>query len=467
MPRGKWFVLLAASYFFYMSWDPRFISLILISTVVDYIATFKIESSTVEKHRKRWLWFSLFTNLGLLFTFKYLGFFNQSVDQLAEIIGWNYQVNILKLILPMGISFYTFQTLSYTIDVYHRKVKRERHFGIFALYVSYFPQLVAGPIERPGNLLPQLKKRISFSTDKVRCGCALILWGLFKKAVIADRAAVIVNPIFDDPTEYSGLVLLLAVIMFAFQIYGDFSGYSDIAIGSAMILGHDLSKNFDRPYHSKSISEFWNRWHISLSTWFRDYVYIPLGGSRVIKFRWYMNLLVTFLVSGIWHGAAYTFLVWGLLHGLYVVFSYSTHKYREQFTGILGINRERLIYQLFQICITFSLVCVGWVFFRSNSLSEAFYILRYLPHEIIRHILSVNSLSDLASFTVVSRDFLLLTIVFILIMELIQVVQYFIDPFQKILEANFFIRWPVYLISIFTVLLAGVYSNNEFIYFQF
>jgi len=312
-----------------MAWMPEYAIILVISTIIDFFCGYKMNSITEQAQKKSYLYLSLISNLGILFTFKYFNFFKTiSTDILAQ-FHIEQALPTFPLLLPMGISFYTFQTMSYSIDVYHEKVKAEKHLGIFALFVTFFPQLVAGPIERSGNLLPQFYKHTKFEYERITSGLKLMAWGFFKKIVIADRLAQFVNYVYNDPYEYQGIYLVTATIFFAFQIYCDFSAYSDIAIGSARVLGFDLMKNFNRPYFSKSIDEFWKNWHISLSTWFKDYIYIPLGGNRVVKWRWYYNLFITFLISGFWHGANWTFVVWGALHGFYLVFSHATKNIRN------------------------------------------------------------------------------------------------------------------------------------------
>ena len=302
-----------------MSWKAEYIILIIISTLVDYIAGKKIYTSNSRKEKKFFLWLSILVNIGILFGFKYFNFFNESTGIIFGELNLFYNIPQLEVLLPVGISFYTFQTLSYTIDIYRGKTIPESHLGIFALYVSFFPQLVAGPIERSNNLLPQFKRYYYFEYNRVVSGLRLMLFGLFKKVVIADRLAEHVNQVYNSPDQYFGISIIMATILFAFQIYCDFSGYSDIAIGAARVMGIRLMINFNLPYSSRSISEFWKRWHISLSSWFKDYFYIALGGNRVVKWKWYYNLLLTFLVSGLWHGANWTFLLWGLLHGIYMI----------------------------------------------------------------------------------------------------------------------------------------------------
>lgn len=327
--RFRWALLLLASYYFYAAWRPEYLLLIIASTLVDYLCALRMGRLESRRRRKKYLVLSLGSNLGLLFGFKYLTFFNESTRAVFDQLNIFYGVPTFEILLPVGISFYTFQTLSYTIDVYRGARPPERHLGIFALYVSFFPQLVAGPIERSTRLLPQFFQHHGFDAGRVQSGLRLILWGFFKKIVIADRLAVYVNAVYANPSAYDGPSLLLATYFFAFQIYCDFSAYSDIAIGSARVMGFELMQNFRRPYFARSIQEFWQRWHISLSTWFRDYVYLPLGGNRVPTWRWYTNLLLVFLVSGLWHGANWTFVVWGALHGTYLVFAIATRDRRD------------------------------------------------------------------------------------------------------------------------------------------
>jgi D-alanyl-lipoteichoic acid acyltransferase DltB (MBOAT superfamily) len=305
-----------------MCWRVEYIFLIILSTLIDYRAGIGIEEASGEAERKRYLYLSLLVNLGLLFSFKYFNFFGGALNDLFSSVNIKYSLPELKVLLPIGISFYTFQTLSYTIDVYRGKKKAERHLGIFAVYVAFFPQLVAGPIERSIHLMPQFKEEHKLIYSNVSAGIKLMLWGYFKKLVIADRAALLVNTVYNNPEDYTGFPLWAATYLFAFQIFCDFSAYSDIARGSARVMGFDLMKNFRRPYFAHNIGEFWHNWHISLSTWFRDYVYIPLGGNRVSKLRYYFNIMAVFLTSGLWHGANWTFIFWGGLHGIYHVITH-------------------------------------------------------------------------------------------------------------------------------------------------
>lgn len=296
--KRRWIVLLASSYFFYGYWKPSYLILIASSTISDYFISNAIHKLKNLRTKKNLLFLSISLNLSLLFLFKYFDFLADSFNELSNVVGSDYKLKLLNLILPVGISFYTFQTMSYTIDVYNGKLKPEKHFGIFSLFVAFFPQLVAGPIERASNLLPQFHKKIDVNYNRFASGAQLILWGLVKKIIIADRVGIIANEIFNSYEDYHGFTLIIGVIFFAFQIYCDFSGYSDIAIGTARVFGYDLIKNFNSPYFSISLTDFWRRWHISLSTWFKDYVYIPLGGNRTIKWKWYFNLWITFLISG-------------------------------------------------------------------------------------------------------------------------------------------------------------------------
>jgi alginate O-acetyltransferase complex protein AlgI len=366
--RYRWILLLIVSYFFYGYGNIQYVPLIAFSTVVDYIAARMIHHSEDDLPRRLWLSASIFVNLGVLFIFKYFNFFNQSA---AAVLG--YEAFTLNMILPIGISFYTFQSMSYTIDVYRRKMAYEPNFGIMATFVAFFPQLVAGPIERATNLLPQFHKKMKFDENRAVEGLQLVLWGFFKKVVIADRLAIYVNTVYNDVENYTGLTLILATFFFAFQIYCDFSGYSDIAIGTAKIMGFKLMDNFRQPYFAQSIREFWSRWHISLTTWFRDYVYFPLGGSRVPFLRNLSNLMIIFLVSALWHGAGWTFIIWGLLHGIVTIIEAILTRFKVN--SLLGKNPFAVMTRLL---ITFAFVTFAWIFFRANSLTDAQYIVANL-----------------------------------------------------------------------------------------
>ena len=379
--RYRWISLLIASYYFYISWNPRLVFLILFTTAVSYFSSILIEKEhekhstgdgkTVNGSREKWLLvLTLAASLGVLFFFKYFNFLSSSVTGIVNIFRKApSDPLILDLILPVGISFYTFQTLSYVIDVYRGNIAAEKHFGYYALYVSFFPQLVAGPIERPENLLPQLHADYRPQWSDTTAGLRMMLIGFFKKIAVADLLAPYVNSVYNDPENANGLGIVIATVMFAFQIYCDFAGYTDIAIGCARVMGIRLMQNFDRPYISGSIKEFWRRWHISLSSWFRDYIYFPLGGSRCARWRHMLNIVIVFLVSGLWHGADWAFVIWGLMHGLYQVIGYFTQKPRDKMWNALKIGADSAFVRYLRRFNTFVLVCFGWVFFRAGSVS--------------------------------------------------------------------------------------------------
>lgn len=463
----RWGLLLVASYYFYMSWNPAYIGLIILSTCVDYFAGLKMGGTEDKGKRKKYLYLSLFINLGLLFTFKYFNFFNNSLSMIVKDFNMTWGIPTFDLLLPVGISFYTFQTLSYTIDVYRGKKKPERHFGIFALYVSFFPQLVAGPIERSTRLLPQFKEKYEFNYNRVTSGLQLMLWGYFKKVVVADRLAIFVNGVYNDVDGVTGIPLILATVFFAFQIYCDFSGYSDIAIGSAKIMGFDLMENFKRPYYSKSISEFWKRWHISLSTWFKDYLYIPLGGNRVPKLRHYFNLFATFLVSGLWHGANWTFVIWGALHGMYQLVGVATNDLREKQKKLIGLNKIPAVDKILKIIITFILVDFAWIFFRANNISDAFYIVNNLFTGLTAQLTSIKNIQNSISGFGFSKVDLLIALFVILVMESIHFIQRYGSIRGMVQDKPVVIRWSLYYLLILMILMFGVFGSNQFIYFQF
>jgi D-alanyl-lipoteichoic acid acyltransferase DltB (MBOAT superfamily) len=405
-----------------------------------------------------------------LFSFKYFNFFTGSVEQTLSVFNIFYHFPTLRVLLPVGISFYTFQTLSYTIEVYRGKVSAERDFSTFALYVAFFPQLVAGPIERADRLLPQLKLERNFDQARALDGLQLAIWGFFKKVVVADRLALLVNHVYADPGSQNSFSLLLATYFFAFQIYCDFSGYSDIAIGTARILGVDLMKNFNRPYHSKSIHEFWSRWHISLSTWFRDYLYIPLGGNRVSRQRWYANIMIVFLVSGLWHGANWTFVVWGMFHGLFLLVGNWTAAIRARVCRIVGLGRAPAVHTFMQMMITFHLVLVSWIFFRAQSISSAWGILT----EILRFdgagdFISAVSTPGKAAFVLgLGRLELAVAVLSILAMEVYHLVERHRESHPRpAREVPVWRKYAVSYLMIIIILIFGEFTSNEFIYFQF
>ena len=460
----RWIVLLLSSYVFYMAWEPAYILLILSSTIVDYFAARLIARETQSRIKLRYLLVSLCMNLGLLFAFKYYNFFSDNLRWLFSFLEIDYSVPDSNLLLPVGISFYTFQTLSYTIEVYRGKQPVEKHFGRFALYVAFFPQLVAGPIERAWRLLPQFKEKKDFDYARITSGLKLMTWGFFKKLVIADRLSYYVNEVYADPGQSNGISILVATVFFAYQIYCDFSGYCDIAIGAARVMGFDLMQNFNRPYYSKSISEFWQRWHISLSTWFKDYVYIPLGGNRVRIGRWYFNLLVVFLVSGLWHGANWTFVIWGGLHGFYMVFSHLSSGIRTNAIEVLGLRSKPDLLKVLRVFTVFSLVCFSWIFFRASSVQDALTMIGNIAGCWNQS----GSLSDImAAFTLNRTVPFLLSVISILLLEIYHWIERKNDFWKVLSEQIYLVRWSVYYGLIFAIIVFGVFDESSFIYFQF
>ncbi len=455
--RFRWILLLIASYYFYMCWNYKYIVLIMISTVVDYISGILLYRSQRKGRRKLLLVASLLTNLGLLFFFKYFNFFGNTLNTLFDQFNIFYDVPYYNFLLPVGISFYTFQTLSYTIDIYKGKQKPEYHFGRFALFVSFFPQLVAGPIERSVNLLPQFRKEVTFNYERIKNGILLMGWGFFKKIVIADRLSEYVNLVYNNPTQYEGIQNIIATFFFSFQIYCDFSGYSDIAIGAAMVLGYQLMTNFRRPYFAKNIREFWQRWHISLSTWFRDYVYISMGGNRVVKWRWFYNLFITFVVSGLWHGAEWTFVIWGAIHGGYLVIAIVTQKLRDNINRALGISKVTWLHTLFQVLITFVLSYIAWIFFRANNVGEAFYILK--NHFVFGGDPVVNLFSNPAD--------LVLSFVFIGVLLVIDFLEERYQFSSTLKSLPRYLKWILLVVFVAVLLIFAVWNETDFLYFQF
>jgi alginate O-acetyltransferase complex protein AlgI len=465
--RFRWVLLLASSYYFYMCWKPEYALLLFASTLVDYWSAVQMGKVEDRRGRRKYLIVSLAANLGMLVGFKYLEFFNESARALFDSVNLFYGVPVFDILLPVGISFYTFQTLSYTIDVYRGDRPAERHFGIFAVYVAFFPQLVAGPIERSTHLMPQFREQHSFEYGRAVDGFKLMLWGFFKKVVIADRLAVYVNQVYNHPGDFSGAPLILATYFFAFQIYCDFSGYTDIARGSAQVMGYRLMENFRRPYFAKSVIEFWQRWHISLSSWFRDYVYGPLGAKCKPKYRWYYNLMVVFVLSGLWHGANWTFVIWGGLHGTYMVMSNATRRLRKKAIALFTLDRHPLIHKWVQVLVTFHLVLFAWVFFRANSLSDALLILKKIPS------IEFGSLaSDLARgfyANDLSRGWFDLTVAFacIALLQVVQLRQRQGDVRDALSARPMWIRWSVYYAAVMAIILLGAFEHAPFIYFQF
>ncbi len=443
-------LVLVASYVFYGWWDYRFLGLIVFSTLIDYAVGLQLRKAKSNTRRKGWLLVSLLVNLGLLGVFKYYNFFVESWVIAWEALGVTMEMSTLKLILPVGISFYTFQTLSYTVDVYREKLEPTPNLLAFASYVAFFPQLVAGPIERATRLLPQFSKKRDFDYDQAVSGMYLIVWGLFKKVVIADNCAFFVNTIFDNPSGYSSLELGLGAFLFAFQIYGDFSGYSDIAIGTARLFGFDLMTNFKFPYFAKNIGDFWRRWHISLSTWFRDYVYIPLGGSRGSRVQQIRNVTIIFFVSGFWHGANWTFIIWGGIHALFFIPLLLLKRNRAD------VHTRHIVWtDSWRMLGTFVLVTLAWIYFRADTVT--------LAHEYILHMFG-NVTFDVSLFTQSNKYVLYAVtcgfgILYLLGMEGLA----YIRGKQEV-HLNL---WTAF-VTIILISFLGAFQNPEtFIYFQF
>jgi D-alanyl-lipoteichoic acid acyltransferase DltB (MBOAT superfamily) len=447
-----------------MTFVPVYILILLFTIIVDYLAGILIEKSKGSK-RKAFLVMSLVANIGILAIFKYYNFINENITTLLHGFNLTNQLPYLTILLPIGLSFHTFQAMSYTIEVYRGNQKAERNFGIYSLYVMFYPQLVAGPIERPQNLLYQFRTPHEFDYRRVTDGLKLMAWGLFKKVVIADRLAIVVNNVYDNPKEFHGLSFVIATVFFAFQIFCDFSGYTDIAIGAAKVMGFDLMRNFNKPYHAKSVSDFWSRWHISLSTWFKDYLYIPLGGNRVSVPRWYFNLLIVFLLSGLWHGANWTYIVWGALNGFYLVFAIITTNIRKKLNDFTGISRIKWLHNSVQLITTFILIAVAWVFFRAHTIRDAFFILKSVCTDTAGNVLGLMHHVPLEN--IASKSDLLMGFAAILFLELVHIAQnrgsilQFIDSKPKL------VRWGIYYVFVLLLLIGSTSIHSQFIYFQF
>ncbi len=461
--RWRWALLLGASCYFYMAFVPIYILILGFTIVIDYFAGIWIENAK-EPQRKLFLTLSLVANIGVLAIFKYYNFLNENLTHLIGLAGKSNPIPYLEILLPIGLSFHTFQAMSYTIEVYRGNQKAERHFGIYSLYVMFYPQLVAGPIERPQNILHQFYEVKKFNYQDARDGLFLMTWGLIKKVVIADRLAAVVGIVYHDPTNFQGLPLIIATLFFCFQIYCDFSGYSDIALGAAQVMGFKLMLNFNSPYSARNISDFWGRWHISLSTWFRDYLYIPLGGNRVAKWKWVLNLFIVFMVSGIWHGANWTFIVWGALHGLFNIVSILTKSAQDKFWQNPFIKSIAWLRRPFDILTTFLLVGFAWIFFRANSISDASYITTHLFEGIKLNLgylkASLNSMG-------LGLNELMTCLLVIVCLEIFQYFHRKKNLFHSVLELHWIFRWPIYYAVLYIIVKFGVWGEQQFIYFQF
>ncbi len=449
----RWIPLLISSYYFYMTWNAKLFFLILFTTAVSFASGLLIEKK--PKQKTLWMVISVVASLSVLFFFKYYNFF---VGNIGNFIGIDLT---LRLVLPVGISFYTFQTLSYSIDVYRGNIKAERNFFYYALFVSFFPQLVAGPIERPNNLLPQLHAEHTFNSNDLYIGAKRMLAGFFKKIVVADTVAVYVNAVYNNPVNKSGLAIIVATLLFSVQIYCDFSGYTDIAIGCARIMGYRLMQNFDRPYSAENIRDFWARWHISLSSWFKDYLYIPLGGNRKGYTRQLVNLFIVFVASGLWHGAEWTFIFWGLIHGIYRVVGDLTYKKREKLYASIGIDTASRPVRIFRTAVTFILVCFAWIFFRANNTTELLIILKNLFT-----IFSASTFISELGLTLSNALIIVLAIVIMILLDhRLTLTHYNSKGGAKLVGGtSLYLLWAI--LFAWLILLANN-GSSAFIYFQF
>ena len=466
--RLKYLWLLAASYYFYMCWNPRYAALIFASTAITFLSGIIIGKAASDKAKKWAVFGSFFLNLGILFLFKYFYFMVDNINAARQLAGLSAYTPKFDIILPVGISFYTFQALSYTADVYRGEVKPEKNFFKYALFVSFFPQLVAGPIERSKNLLKQVNEEHHFDYLRVRKGLVTMLWGFFLKLVIADRAAILVNTVYDNISAFSGAQLALATLCFAVQIYCDFASYSLIAIGAAEVMGFKLMQNFKRPYFAVSIADFWRRWHISLSTWFRDYLYISLGGNKKGRLRKYFNIMVVFLVSGLWHGASWHFVVWGAIHGVYRVIGSATENARKKLREMCRIGDRNVIYLFFARLFTFFLVCFSWIFFRSADMAAAGDTIKRIFTQFDAESLALGKIDGLG----LTLENLAVLLAAVLVLFAVSVwTEHDEKALEKTEKLSFVIRWTIYLALIFAVLIFGIYGPgyeaSQFIYFQF
>ena len=454
--------LLLASCVFYMAFIPVYILILLGTIVIDYVAGILIENAQGAQ-RKRYLLMSLVANIGVLAVFKYYNFFIDNINVVFHSVSSHYTLSYLGIILPLGLSFHTFQAMSYTIEVYRGNYPAERHFGIYALYVMFYPQLVAGPIERPLNILHQFREKHRFSYELATSGLRLMAWGLFKKVVIADRLAVLVNQVYDNPHQHQGLPLVLATLFFAIQIYCDFSGYSDMALGSARVMGFRLMTNFNRPYLARTIADFWKRWHISLSSWFRDYLYISVGGNRVSIPRRYFNLFLVFLVSGFWHGANWTFIIWGALHGTYQIVGLLTRSFRQRLTSFLPTWFDHGL----DVALTGALVTFAWIFFRAHSFSDAWYVITHMlaPSHAVAE--GVDRYGRLSVYLTYSRQEWLFMVAGVGTLLAFELAQHRYDIEALLVRQSAGLRWTTYFALVIAIAGCGAFEKVQFIYFQF
>ena len=498
--KWRWVWLIVSScfffgYFYYSTYVPHknpayyygIVALSILSViVVDYYIAILIEKSKMagSTWTKIYLVVGIVYTLLLLFIFKYFNFFNETVAQIASFFHLHYPLKILNVLIPIGISYYTFHSISYLIEVYRGVQKPERHFGIFSLYILFFPKIVAGPIERPQNLLHQFHEEHTFDYRRTVDGLKLMAWGFFKKIVVADRAAMVANEVFNDPYDYWGIYLIIGTLCFIFQVYCDFSGYSDLAVGIAQLMGFKLTDNFKRPYLSTSIPELWRRWHITLISWFRDYVYIPLGGNRVARWRWQYNIMVIFVLSGFWHGANWTFIIWASMNGLYSLASIWTKSIRSRFVSFIGLTKLPRLHNAIKIVITFLLFTFAGIFFRANTTADGFYIISHLFSgfgDLFKIIASLDY-EKLKLFLVIQNKVtflgfakpaflpemitLAITIIAWAAVEIIQ------ENSKRrlrdiISEKPWYVKWTLYYLMLFALVFLGVFANQQFIYFKF
>lgn len=451
--RARLWLCFLASYLFYACWDWRFLGLIATSTVLDFWIGQTLEQTAESTQRKRLLWWSVAVNLGCLAFFKYFNFFLDSFQILLTNIGYSGELGSLQIILPVGISFYTFQSMSYTIDIYHGKIKHEKDWLRFATFIAFFPQLVAGPIVRAKEFLPQFERERKLDHERIIVGLGQVIWGFFKKVAVADSLAPFVDQCFASPTSFGSLHLFIGVIFYSFQIYCDFSGYSDIAIGLARMMGFDFPKNFRTPYFSKDFSEFWTRWHITLSSWLRDYLYIPLGGNRHGTFHTYKNLMITMLLGGLWHGASWVFVFWGFLHGMYLVIQRLFGAYWGQF--LEWIRTPKVVRQLINMTLVYTFTCLAWIFFRATDFENAIQVISGLGN------LESFNLDQVTNKFWVIKGFFLIGILLFIEMSDLRL------DYRSLLVKNTVFRVASISILIWLMAFMGTFDSNAFIYFQF
>jgi len=464
--RGKTAILLIASYYFYMAWKPVYALLLLGTTTIDFFCALQLRKCKTVAGRKIWLTVSIVSNLSTLFTFKYFDFATETIAAVSASVGHAVDAPHLGWILPVGISFYTFQSIGYMVDVYRGAAKPEQNFAVFATFVAFFPHLVAGPINRSHDLLAQLRYAHRFDAERVASGLKLVGWGLMKKVCIGDQLAPIVDTVFANPAAYDGPVLAFATVCFSFQIYCDFSGYSDIAIGCAWILGVRLMQNFNSPYLAVSIIDFWRRWHISLSTWFRDYVYYPLGGNRVSPARFHFNILIVFVLSGAWHGAKWTFVIWGAIHAVFYLLAHALLPWQNRIKETMHGSPVQHPLAAVEILLTFCIVSFAWIFFRANSLHDALYVVSHLgqgwaraPESMSEMMRQVFKFGPMTAFAIA-----LIWATLIAWMMRVEAVEH---PLNLFGHRAFLVRWAAYYAIVLSIVLLGTFGSSSFIYFQF